>query len=84
MKLKHTDMIWICKGLEVLRAVDMKCSIFWHAVRLKSSDVSEEHVASIFRAWQAELGCYILHAGFLICLFFDPDDGGDMFLRNVG
>jgi hypothetical protein len=24
------------------------------------------------------------HAGFLIGLFFDPEDGGDMFLRNVG
>jgi hypothetical protein len=23
-------------------------------------------------------------AGFLIELFFDPEDGGDMFLRNVG
>jgi hypothetical protein len=26
---------------------------------------------------------YLLHAGFLRGLFFDPDDGGDMFLRNV-
>jgi hypothetical protein len=24
------------------------------------------------------------HAGFLLNLFFDPEDGGDMFLRNVG
>jgi hypothetical protein len=24
------------------------------------------------------------HAGFLLALFFDPEDGGDMFLRNVG
>jgi hypothetical protein len=24
------------------------------------------------------------HAGFLLSLFFDPEDGGDMFLRNVG
>jgi hypothetical protein len=24
------------------------------------------------------------HAGFLLGLFFDPEDGGDMFLRNVG
>jgi hypothetical protein len=23
-------------------------------------------------------------AGFLLVLFFDPEDGGDMFLRNVG
>jgi hypothetical protein len=24
------------------------------------------------------------HASFLLGLFFDPEDGGDMFLRNVG
>jgi hypothetical protein len=24
------------------------------------------------------------HAGFLLGLFFDPEEGGDMFLRNVG
>jgi hypothetical protein len=35
--------------------------------------------------WQADCSvCYMLHAGFLLGLFFDPEDGGDMFLRNVG
>jgi hypothetical protein len=24
------------------------------------------------------------HDGFLLGLFFDPEDGGDMFLQNVG
>jgi hypothetical protein len=24
------------------------------------------------------------HAGFLLGLFFDPDDGCDMFFRNIG
>jgi hypothetical protein len=28
--------------------------------------------------------CYLLHTGFLFGLFFDTDDGGDMFLQNVG
>jgi hypothetical protein len=27
--------------------------------------------------------CYPLHAGFLLSLFSDPEDGGYMFLRNV-
>jgi hypothetical protein len=37
-----------------------------------------------------EVGCILLaqlatcfHAGFLLGLFFDPEDGGDMFIRNV-
>jgi hypothetical protein len=28
--------------------------------------------------------CYMLHACFLLGLFFDHEDGGDMFLRNIG
>jgi hypothetical protein len=28
--------------------------------------------------------CYLLRAGFLFGLFFDPEDGGDMSLLNVG
>jgi hypothetical protein len=31
----------------------------------------------------AELATFV-HAGFLLFSFFDPEDGGDMFLRNVG
>jgi hypothetical protein len=29
---------------------------------------------------QAELACHLLHGNFLLSLFFDPEDGGDMFL----
>jgi hypothetical protein len=32
----------------------------------------------------SEYLCYLFHAGFLLGLFFDSEDGGDMFLRNVG
>jgi hypothetical protein len=28
--------------------------------------------------------CYLLHVRFLLVLFYDPEDGGDIFLRNVG
>jgi hypothetical protein len=27
---------------------------------------------------------YLLHAGFLLGLLFDPEDEGDMFVRNIG
>jgi hypothetical protein len=61
-----------------------------------STDVSEEHIFSIFMVEeQAEqetslkaggfaLSTTCFHAGFLLGLFFDPEDGGDMFLRNFG
>jgi hypothetical protein len=60
-----------------------KSTIFWDITpcSLFSADVSEEHIASIFsRALLAT--CF--QAGFRLGLFFDPEDGGDMFLRNVG
>jgi hypothetical protein len=28
--------------------------------------------------------CYLLHAGFLLGLFLDPEGKGDMLLKNVG
>jgi hypothetical protein len=28
--------------------------------------------------------CYLLHAGFLLGLFFNSEDGGDFFLRRFG
>jgi hypothetical protein len=40
-----------------------------------STDVPEENMASTFT-------CF--HAGFLLGLFFDPEDGGDIFLRSAG
>jgi hypothetical protein len=43
----------------------------------EKNDILEEHIASIFR------GRLIL-AGFFLDLPFDPEDGGDMFLRNFG
>jgi hypothetical protein len=49
-----------------------------------STDASKEYVASIFRVEeQAALISTCFQAGFLLSLFFDPEDGGDMFLRNV-
>jgi hypothetical protein len=56
-------------------------SFFWdkkqNVVCQKSTDILEEHV-SFFG-----FPCYPLYGSFFVLLFI-PEDGGDMFLRNVG
>jgi hypothetical protein len=41
--------------------------------------LNKKHIASIFGV---ESSCYLLHVGFSLVAFFDPEDGSDMFLRN--
>jgi hypothetical protein len=88
-------------GFQVLIAVVMKSTIFgiWRrAVCWVSTDVSEEHIASIFRVekiswarnqhesrWQAHVClAHVLTLVSCSAYVLDPEDGGDMFLRNVG
>jgi hypothetical protein len=59
-------------GFAVLRAVLMKIPVFW--------DITPHNPLKDNR----RSACYLLHASFLIDLFFDPEDGGDMYLRNIG
>jgi hypothetical protein len=50
------------------------------------ADISEEHISSIFKdkeQTENSSDCRMIHAAFLLGLFFDPDDRGDMFLRKV-
>jgi hypothetical protein len=66
-------------GFEVLTTVVTNTSVFWDIMQcsqLKSYDVSEEHVASIFRV----RNCHLL-SFWPLGLLFDPEDG-NMFLQN--
>jgi hypothetical protein len=38
----------------------------------------------IFKARRQSSAIYVIHVGFLLVLFFETADVGDMFLRNVG
>jgi hypothetical protein len=57
-------------GFEVLTAVVMNCTIFWDIT--PCSPLSGIMLATWF------------HAGLFLSLFFYPEDGGEIFLRNVG
>jgi hypothetical protein len=61
-------------GFEVLTAVVMKSYIFWDVMSY-----------SLFKVdWCSRGTCHHLQAsGFLLRLFFDHEDGGDIFLWNV-
>jgi hypothetical protein len=61
-------------GFEVLTAV-VKSTIFWDITLCSSLKVN--------RRFGALLGTYF-DASFFFGSFFDPKDGSDMFLRNVG
>jgi hypothetical protein len=43
-----------------------------------------EHIVSIVKIEEQALLATCFHAGSLLGLFFDPEYGGHMFLRNVG
>jgi hypothetical protein len=78
MKVREfLDRVSHCVGFEVLTAVVMKSSVLW-AIMLCST----LKVNGLFGGAYMFATCF--HAGFLLGLFLDPEDGGDMFLRNVG
>jgi hypothetical protein len=65
-------------GFDVLTAMVMKSTIFW--------DIRPCSPLKVKRRFGGTCGsaCRLLHAGFLLGLLFDPEDGEDIFLQNVG
>jgi hypothetical protein len=52
----------------------------------KSSTFSDIKPCSLLKSEYSKLfsACYLSHAGLLLGLFFGPEDGANIFLRNVG
>jgi hypothetical protein len=67
-----------CRGVEVYSSLSLLLALVG-GERLASSPA-----ALFLRKEPPVLLAISFHAGFLLGLLFDPDDGGDMFLRNVG
>jgi hypothetical protein len=42
------------------------------------------HLSSGSKNKPSKKACYMLHAGFLLGLFFHPEDGGNLLLQNIG
>jgi hypothetical protein len=49
-------------------------------IPLKINNVPKEHVA---KQETGSSACSLLHNGFMFGTFFNTEDGGDVFLRNV-
>jgi hypothetical protein len=69
-------------GFEVLTVVIMKSIIFWDITPYSTLSVNRCFGGTYRLHLQGIVTCF--HTGFLFSLFFDHEDRGDMFLRNVG
>jgi hypothetical protein len=65
-------------GFKVLTAVVVKTSNFWVITQCRSLKVNRCFGGT------CRSPCYQLHAGFLLGLYINSEDVGNMFLRNVG
>lgn len=52
--------------------------MYHSVVHWNSADVSEKRDASIFKVEEEKTS--LLHAGYFLGLFLNPEDGGDIFL----
>jgi hypothetical protein len=65
----------------------IKSTVFWHITSCNllkfNRRFGETCSLHLQKKPSKKPGLYVLHAGFLLGLFFDPENRGDMFLRNV-
>jgi hypothetical protein len=66
-----------CSPLKVNRCFGGTCCLHLHGGSRQNS------VISLWLCIESLFACYMLHDGFLLDLFFHPEDWDDMFLRNI-
>jgi hypothetical protein len=66
-------------GFEVLTAVVMNSYVLWDITPCSPFHLQGRRISHARNQSEARS-----NAGFLLGLFFDPEDGGDMFFRNLG
>jgi hypothetical protein len=67
---------------EVLIAVTMKSTIFWDITPCSQLLVNRLHQAVQETGMKTARLATCFHSSFFLDLFFDPEDGGDMFLET--
>jgi hypothetical protein len=72
-----------CASFKVNRRFEVTCRL-QQTVLATCFTLVSSLTYSWFLKMKATTLWYLLHAGFLLGLFFDPEDSGDMFLRNIG
>jgi ribosome maturation factor RimP len=86
-KLKLKTHVIYCVGFEVLTAVVMKSNVFWDIMPCSPLKVNRRFGGisppSSGSKNKPALLATSFHSGILLGIFFDHEDGGDMFLRNV-
>jgi hypothetical protein len=87
---KQTSRVITFVGFEVLTAVAMKSSVFWDIAPCSSVKVNRRfgyglnlQVRRISQVRNQHEAGSKEGSGLFLGLLFDPDDGGDMSLRNV-
>jgi hypothetical protein len=81
----NDKLCFSCVGLEFLTPVVIKSSVFWDMTPCSPLKTNRRfggtcrlHLQG--RRIQQNSACYLLHTDFLLGLFFDSEDGDDMFL----
>jgi hypothetical protein len=59
-------------------------SVFLTHVSTTDESVGFEVIPVVVMKSSSNCACYLLRVNLFLGLFFDPEGGGDIFLRNVG